>query len=296
MTAPPTLRHQASKCPIHLAMVKQAPDQPDLTIGTATGFTYEIDNKLFLITNWHVVTGRDPFGQPRPDTASDIFPNILKLTVLSKRKDPQNPELSVMQRHRNVPFPLYDNSQPLWYEHPSLGSNCDAVALPISKQFSEFSAHPPVNTIDQTRIPIMPGGVAFVIGFPQGISISIGLPVWKAGYIASEPEFDITVGSYTIPGFFLDSLTRSGMSGSPVIAQHTGVWNPNSPYTALNEAIGPDTVIGSGAEFIGCYSGRVPGREGEAALGLCWRKETIDTICTAKHTPEHPNTTNKPAP
>ena len=124
--------------------------------------------------------------------------------------------------------------------------------------------------------------------------------MWKSGYIASEPFYDVTIGGnlssvggleggLTIPAFFIDSQTRSGMSGSPVFASYTGPWDPQEPYGPLKfDEPGfwnrSDVRLGgTGREFVGCYSGRVPDRENGAALGLCWRKDVIDLICSSRH-------------
>ena len=145
----------------------------------------------------------------------------------------------------------------------------------------------------------------FIIGFPLGISIGEGLPLWKSGYIASEPYFDVTLGGEisdtrgpsggrTISAFFIDSQTRSGMSGSPVFASYTGTWDMRNPYvtpTASDYSERPDEIILSGIarEFIGCYSGRAGTVGHEAALGICWRKDAIEAICSARVRGQNPH-------
>ena len=151
--------------------------------------------------------------------------------------------------------------------------------------------------ISKLRIPIKAGQIAFVIGFPESLSVGFGLPIWKSTFIASEPFYSVQIGGRSthwgltggqlLPAFFLDGLTRSGMSGSPVFAQFSGMWSTKDPY----EAIDPDdpsfwtledvAMNATGTEFVGIYSGRVTQREEEAALGLCWRKDVIEQICQA---------------
>ena len=111
-----------------------------------------------------------------------------------------------------------------------LGSKCDVVAIPFERPTTlpEFM-HNSANMISSTRIPIKPGVVTFVIGFPRSLSVGFGLPIWKSGYIASEPHYDVVIGGTVsvttggmsgglkIPAFFIDTLTREGMSGSPVL-------------------------------------------------------------------------------
>ena len=139
-----------------------------------------------------------------------------------------------------------DDREPLWFEHPSLGSRCDLIALPMERPKScPNFMHNAANRISSTRIPIEPGSTVFIIGFPQAISVGIGLPLWKSGYIASEPWYDVTIGGKTwqfgglqggikLPAFFIDSQTREGMSGSPVFARFQGSWDMENPYRPID--------------------------------------------------------------
>ena len=95
--------------------------------------------------------------------------------------------------------------------------------------------HHPVNLVLSVDIPISPGSTVFVIGFPRTLSTGPGFPVWKSGYLASEPEFEVRINGKTsevgglsggkkLPAIYLDIQTREGMSGSPVFAHYSGVW------------------------------------------------------------------------
>ena len=166
--------------------------------------------------------------------------------------------------------------------------------------------HNCANKISNIRIPVKPGSVAFIIGFPHNLSVEFGLPIWKSGFIASEPHYSVTwggtysdvggmSGGKTIPAFFIDALTRAGMSGSPVFASYTGSWDMSHPYQPLN----PDdqnfwkrddiALSGTKMEFVGVYSGRLPQREGEAALGFVWKESAIKEICVGKKMGVHPH-------
>ena len=191
-----------------------------------------------------------------------------------------------------------------------LGSDCDVVAIPFERPEScPNSMHRAANRIGSIRIPVEPGATVFIIGFPMGVSVGFGLPLWKSGYIASEPHYDVTIGGKqwqfgglkggnTVPAFFLDSRTRAGMSGSPVFARYVGNWDSRDPYRTTDARKDPDFAtrndyfLGSvGTEFVGCYSGRVLANEEGAALGLCWRKEVIEEVCSARRLGAHPHVT-----
>lgn len=111
------------------------------------------------------------------------------------------------------------------------------------------------NRISSIRIPVKPGCQVYVIGFPSSLSSGFGLPIWKSGYIASEPAYDVILGGKLsefggmrggtkIPAIFIDSLTRSGMSGSPVFASYTGNWDITDPYREI-EPGSPESGIGT---------------------------------------------------
>ena len=289
MPQPLLTRNHLTRYPFQVLMN----DQEGL-IGAGTAFFYSHDEKLFLITNWHNVSGRDSFTKT-PVHGAGRLPLSLTLKLATEMEDGES--FAIMGRE----LELYADYSPIWLEHPELGSNCDVVAVPIeSADRIPTEMHNPVNSHTDT-IPVRPGGVAFVVGFPMGISIGPGLPLLKSGYIASEPDYDAMIGGeiqqlgglkggLQIPAFFLDAQTRPGMSGSPVFASHTGIWDPNDPYGTANPAdengmrLTDSTTFGTGFEFVGCYSGRVPEKENDAILGLCWREDTIKSICqTGKH-------------
>ena len=167
------------------------------------------------------------FLTKRPLMASR-FPTYIKVEISSYevpgRPFQQNTFTTVA---RDVA--IYENNQPLWFEHPTMGSFCDVVALPMERpQSCPKFMHNAANRISLGRIPVEPGCTVFIIGFPRSISVGFGLPVWKSGYIASEPYYDVTIGGepselggvqngHKLPAFFIDSQTREGMSGSPVL-------------------------------------------------------------------------------
>lgn len=68
---------------------------------TATGFIYQFNNKKFLITNWHVVTGVNSETGRNIDSQG-FRPNLLII------------ENSIIENYR---IELYSNNYALWYEH-----------------------------------------------------------------------------------------------------------------------------------------------------------------------------------
>lgn len=287
------IRSTYSQCPFEIQMWDH-----EGVISTGTAFFYEVNEEWFLITNWHNLSGRH-FLTDKPLSSSGRLPTFIKAKFSQYSRPesgyPADTFVPVAQR-----VDIYHNYDPLWLEHPDLGPFCDVVALPMSRPSDCPSfMHNAANRISSVKIPVEPGCTVYIIGFPRSISVGFGLPLWKSGYIASEPYYDVTIdgrisevgglhAGTTLPAFFLDSLTREGMSGSPVFASYTGNWDTSDPYRSWNPNEPgfyerDDIYLGTEAkEFVGCYSARVGGKEEGAALGLCWRKDVIEYICSSK--------------
>lgn len=260
-------------------------------IATGTAFHYQHNGQRFIVTNWHNVTGRDFFSGKNLNTLART-PLWIEVHTALWQSPANNPErkFSIASRRVEIYRDFETQLDRLWLEHPQLGGQgCDIVAIPCPKpdQEPEFM-HNSVNLISSAKIPVLPGELAFVIGFPRSLHTGFGLPIWKSTFIASEPHYDVKVGERNLPALFLDGYTREGMSGSPVFARYRGMWDAKDPYRPVD----PDepgfwnrddvNMFGSEAtEFIGIYSGRIPEKEGEAALGLCWRKDAIEQVCSA---------------
>ena len=256
-------------------------------LSTGTGFFYRLDDDLFIVTNWHVISGRTwPSG--KVSTPDGRRPTKIGLKLASKMTQPSE-DYYLATRDGSI----FADNKPKWLEHPELGWKCDMVAFPVGEipeAVQQF--HKPVNLVSRETIPIEPSSTVFIIGFPKSISSGPGFPIYKSGYVASEPDFDARVNGtpsmvgamkdgMEVPAFFIDSLTREGMSGSPIFASYSGIWNPDDPHGKFE--LKNSTHIGRAVQFIGCYSGRATGeRESDAALGLCWRESAIREICEAR--------------
>lgn len=223
----------------------------NLKLGTATGFIIEWQQKYYLITNYHVVSGRDP----NTNEIIDPYGNV--------------PDKLLIWHHSNVlgnwlrkTEELYENGNKIWYEHPN-GHNIDVIALPISYTKSDILIYPfDLGLANADMIPEVAMPVS-IIGFPMGMSASGKFPIWKTGHIASEPLINLD----SEPAFLIDATTRGGMSGSPVVLRLYGGYKTKS---------GSSMMVTSGVRtlFLGVYSGQWPHPE----IGKVWKPIVINEI------------------
>ncbi|MBC8204290.1 MAG: trypsin-like peptidase domain-containing protein [FCB group bacterium] len=229
-------------------------------LGIATGFIIEWENKHYLITNWHVVTGKNPrTGEIKMPTGN--IPSYIQIWHYYKR----------FGRWQKFQEELYYNNEPRWLEHPQ-GRNVDVIALPIEKKDEDIIFYPlDLSLADTDMLPEIAMAVS-IIGFPNGMTGGANLPIWKTGYIASEPELDYD-GE---PCFLIDATTKGGMSGSPVIV---------SLFSGYRNKSKGSWIIGQRTLFLGVYSGRKLRKSEEWPLeeiGVVWKARVINEILENK--------------
>lgn len=236
----------------------------------ATGFYWLEEKSLYLITNWHVVTGWNPITD-KAVADTGFVPTHLSSEFFLKEKVGDK---LIKRRRREVRVELIDkNNSPCWLEHPALGRKVDVTAIHVCDLDKTELLTVPINTYsDFIDFEVSAGDDAFVIGYPLGISGG-SLPIWKRASIASEPDIDIG----DVPKFLIDTATREGMSGSPVIATRHGITNPRGVTGLVDE-----TVFGTAETFVGVYSGRVDDDLLGAQIGIVWKASVVQEIIKGK--------------
>jgi hypothetical protein len=160
--------------------------------------------------------------------------------------------------------PLWDAAgQPLWREHPTLKGAADVVALPLTSTTGiAVYAYDPWSP--GFNIMLEPSQRLSIIGFPFGLTAGGLFAVWIGGTVASEPAVDFD----NKPLFLVDSRTRPGQSGSPVIIYGTG--------GTFTQASGGTTIYaGTVEQFVGVYSGRI---NEQSDLGFVWKHSTVCNV------------------
>lgn len=234
-------------------------EETDTIFSTGSSFFYEYNERIFLITNWHNITGRNPVsGLPLSKNHAGI-PDFF-ITYLRLKQQSGHSEL-----HKIKLYSDDDMTKPLWLIHPEHKQKVDVVALEI-KQDKKY-LYSSINKADfDEDIPPEVGDECFVIGYPFEDFRYLGLPIWKKASIATEP----TVNEDQLPKLLIDTATRPGLSGSPVVYQRIGIHKVGSDGQLKNESL-----IGRIRGFLGIYSGRIGKGEIQAQLGIVWKEKVI---------------------
>ncbi len=228
---------------------------------TGTGFIMKSASETpYLITNRHNVTGRNSLtGDLLPPYSP---PNAIRIHYLINKSSQDGLDLirgGLLWQPRTES--LYgEGGDRLWCEHPMLGATADFVALPLN-QAGDIEHRP--YSVQSIPLALAPSSMVNIIGFPFGASAGGLLPIWTAGFIASEIDFDYN----GLPQFLLDSRTRQGQSGSPVVCHVNGI---------VQDKNGVSSALYNGQTFfLGIYSGRI---NAESDIGIVWKASAIQEL------------------
>jgi S1-C subfamily serine protease len=169
------------------------------SLTNASGFFFERDERLFLVTSRHVVI----------DEPSGHFPDRIEIEL---HVDPAN-----MARSAGFSIPLYHNRQSVWRQGLDTAGEIDVAvieieraALPVTTVYRAFTpAH-----LRATPAQVEVGASLLVVGFPLGFHDTLHhMPVVRHAVIAS--SFGLR---FQGQGYFLtDARTHRGTSGAPVV-------------------------------------------------------------------------------
>ena len=272
---------------LHYLSLTTAPvqvcDAQGTPLSNATSFFYETtDSQLFLITNWHVVTGRNPSNPS--DSKTSVVPCFVKIKVHKKQEKVGGLKNIIVSDISEVCIRINseDGNDPKWLEHPKYKLNVDVVGINLGSylEFRETLTFNAVNKWKEYLEDYEPEVMddVFVIGYPWGLSSTAerggGLPVYKKGCIASDPIVDYR----RLPCVLIDCQTTSAMSGSPVLSSHSGIFMPDGKLSG-------NSVLGTVTKLLGVYSGRLYGNDlvkgfedKVSEIGVVWKASVLETI------------------
>jgi hypothetical protein len=173
------------------------------TMGNATGFIWKRGAQHYLITNWHVVSGRNA---QTGEQEAPVQPEELRVLFNLRIQDFGKQQYDIAIRD--------EDGRPRWFTHPvrQRGSDVVAIPLPMSGDDPIINMYP-INVLrSEADLAVRVGMDVFILGYPFG-SPPPGYPVWKRGSIASEPDLTRIGTGYML----VDTASRPGMSGAPVI-------------------------------------------------------------------------------
>lgn len=165
----------------------------------ASGFFFERDGRLFLVTSLHVLH----------DEPSGHFPDRIEIEL---HNNPDNVAMAI-----GFSIPLYSGGQGIWRQGSDSAGRVDAAtieidrgALPEHVFFRAFTPRHLLGGADHVEV----GTSLLVVGFPLGFHDTLHhMPVARQAIIAS--SFGLR---FQGEGYFLsDGRTHRGMSGAPVV-------------------------------------------------------------------------------
>ncbi|MCK5610038.1 hypothetical protein KAR91_49650, partial [Candidatus Pacearchaeota archaeon] len=265
---------------VHLTMRFQ---KTVLSIGT--GFIYQHESDYFIVTAWHNLTGLHS-ETLKPLNKNLAIPDNVVVTLAVSIPG------FVTTRH-SITLTLMDEDKSLFYIHKENWPRVDVAVIPFDPH-ADYWSEIHLSTGEKRDIrfsPIMSveGGTTseicpiqkyfvpdsdviqkwlesvevteelFIPGYPHNIQDYYAQPVWKRATIASS----VRQGWNGEPKFLIDTASKSGMSGSPVL-----YYSSNGSVQIYNTIyqLDPDIAI-----LVGIYVGRL-GVEGDAdpQIGTVW--------------------------
>jgi hypothetical protein len=175
----------------------------DKQLSNATGFFFERDNRLFLVTNRHVVLNE----------ATNHRPDRLQIELHIDRRN--------VALITQFSIPLYQQDSPLWRQATDAAGIVDVVALELQRAalppnvfLHAFGPDHLLEKLDEVEI----GASVTIVGFPLGFHDTLHhLPVARQAVVAS--AFGIR---FQGNGYFLTAgRMHRGTSGAPVVIRTT---------------------------------------------------------------------------
>lgn len=253
---------------LHVVKVWTIASQRFLT--NATGFFYQQEGYLYLITARHVVD--NPSAGHHPDS--------LQISLHVDSKD--------LHHINELSIPLYLDGVSQWFEcHYCENVDIVAVAINDPHVLSSHVIHPfrREDVLDkETIIPM--GQDALILGFPLGFHDTLNhLPIVRKATIASSFAHPFKGQPY----FITDARLHRGMSGSPVIAKVMS--DVNSGNSDRNEW----RLLGIHTSSLD-VSDRDPLQDERLALNSAWYASLIPEMLSEQSAPGTVQVSNRSTP
>lgn len=249
---------------VKVFQITQFTKETGIEMGIGTGFFCSYKSKEYLITNYHVLSGLHPKTKETLHLKACV-PGKIEFEFVAVKNIAKD---KFQHSNCKLTINLFDvDDKKIWKEHPT-EKFCDVVAIELTPSLlKSIPAGFEIKSIDLHRelsytakLSIM--DQLFITGYPLKTKTSLSkYPIYKLGMVASEPN-----DSHNGMRFYVDSKTKPGMSGSPIIQKEEG---------ELTQVGAKITYSKNRINFIGIYSGRAElgNSEYEAELGIVWPYE-----------------------
>lgn len=203
--------------PLLLTAPRVSTFRRDSHLTNASGFYFQRDERLFLVTSRHVMV----------DAPSDHHPDRIELELHS---NPDNLAESIA-----FSVPLFRDGTSLWRQGTDDAGEIDVAVIEIERdalpERTLYRAFGPEHLCDpQEHVEI--GSPLLIVGFPLGFHDTLHhMPVVRQAVIASSFGFRFQGLGY----FLTDGRTHRGISGAPVVqrATDTGGRDDGLPWKLL---------------------------------------------------------------
>ena len=165
----------------------------------ASGFFFERDDRLFLVTSRHVVI----------DPPSKHFPNRIEIEIHTDAKN--------LTRSTGISVPLYLDGKSVWHQGNDAGGEIDVAVIELDRaalpQSVVLRCFTPAH-LQRSLQDVEVGTSLLIVGFPLGFHDALHhLPVVQQAVIASSFGLRFQGSGY----FLTDARTHRGTSGAPVV-------------------------------------------------------------------------------
>ena len=238
--------------PLLLAVARVSTFRQQQPLTNASGFFFERDERLFLVTSRHVVS----------DAPAQHFPDRLEIELHIDAAD--------MAKSAAVSIPLFREGAALWRQGVDAAGEIDVAVIEIERSTlpvtAVFHAFSPAHLCDLEIDRVEVGSSLLIVGFPLGFKDTLHhMPVVRRAALAS--AFGLRFNG---EGYFLtDARTHRGTSGAPVVLR----------AATMAPALGKLQL-----KLMGVHSARVDAgsrdREMDEALGLntAWYADILLTL------------------
>jgi len=169
----------------------------------ASGFFFERDRRLFLVTSRHVLM----------DAPTKHYPDRIEIELHTNREN--------LAESTGFSIPLYRDGRGVWRQGSDTAGQIDVAvieleraAIPKSTIYRAFTPEHLLQEPDRVEV----GTTLLVVGFPLGFHDTLHhMPVVRQAIIASSFGLRFQGSGY----FLTDARTHRGTSGAPVVMRAT---------------------------------------------------------------------------